>query len=97
MTEVDAVGGVPVVMKALLDADLLHGDCLTVTGQTIAENLADVAPPGADGRDGPRDERSTRSRVGSHPHGSLAPEGAVAKASGHRPPPCSRQPARVRR
>src|SRR5699024_8040256 len=42
MTDVDRVGGIPVVMKALLEADLLHGDCMTVTGKTMAENLADV-------------------------------------------------------
>ena len=39
------IGGVPVVMKALLDAGLLHGDCLTVTGKTMAENLAHIEPP----------------------------------------------------
>ena len=50
MTDVDRVGGVPVVMRALLDAGLLHGDCLTVTGRTVAENLADVAPPDVDGK-----------------------------------------------
>ena len=50
MTDVDRVGGVPVVMKALLDAGLLHGDCLTVTGRTMAENLADIAPPDLDGK-----------------------------------------------
>ena len=44
MTDVDRVGGVPVVMKALLDAGLLHGDCLTVTGKTVAENLAGDRP-----------------------------------------------------
>jgi dihydroxy-acid dehydratase len=45
MTDVDRVGGIPVVMRALLDAGLLHGDCLTVTGKTMAENLAEIAPP----------------------------------------------------
>src|ERR1700720_930455 len=45
MSHVDHIGGVPVVMKALLDAALLHGDCLTVTGQTMARNLADINPP----------------------------------------------------
>ena len=50
MSDVDHIGGVPVVMKALLDAGLLHGDCLTVTGQTVAENLADIAPPDPDGK-----------------------------------------------
>ena len=49
MTDLDRIGGVPVVMKALLDAGLLHGDCLTVTGKTMAENLADLAPPDPDG------------------------------------------------
>ena len=50
MSEIDAIGGVPVVMKELLDAGLLDGDCLTVTGRTIAENLADVgAIPAPDG------------------------------------------------
>src|SRR6476619_4460101 len=49
MADLDRVGGVPVVMKALLDAGLMHGDCLTVTGKTMAENLADIAPPDLDG------------------------------------------------
>src|SRR6201981_3102684 len=49
MSHVDHIGGVPVVMKALLDAGLLHGDCLTVTGQTVADNLAHIAPPGPHG------------------------------------------------
>ncbi len=50
MSDVDHIGGVPVVMKALLDAGLLHGDCLTVTGRTVAENLAHIAPPDPDGK-----------------------------------------------
>ena len=50
MTDIDRIGGVPVVMKALLDAGLLHGDCLTVTGRTMAENLAEIAPPDPDGK-----------------------------------------------
>ena len=45
MSDVDRVGGMPVVMRALLDAGLLHGDALTVTGETLAENLADIAHP----------------------------------------------------
>src|SRR6478752_4774552 len=49
MNDVDRHGGVPVVMKALLDAGLLHGDCLTVTGKTVAENLAEINPPAPDG------------------------------------------------
>ena len=50
MFDVDHIGGVPVMMKALLDAGLMHGDCLTVTGQTMAENLAHIAPPDPDGK-----------------------------------------------
>ncbi|ROP42558.1 dihydroxy-acid dehydratase [Saccharothrix texasensis] len=83
MTDVDRIGGVPVVMKALLDAGLLHGDCLTVTGRTVAENLADIAPPDPDG---------TVLRAMSEPihrtggitilRGSLAPDGAVVKSAG---------------
>ncbi|MGZ4558651.1 MAG: dihydroxy-acid dehydratase domain-containing protein, partial [Mycobacteriaceae bacterium] len=49
MNDVDKVGGIPVVLRALLDAGLLNGDCLTVTGKTMAENLADIAPPDVDG------------------------------------------------
>ena len=44
MVDVDGVGGVPMVMRELLEAGLLHGDCLTVTGKTVAENLADLDP-----------------------------------------------------
>ncbi|MFI9007862.1 dihydroxy-acid dehydratase [Actinosynnema sp. NPDC053489] len=83
MTDVDRIGGVPVVMKALLDAGLLHGDCLTVTGRTVAENLADIAPPDPDG---------TVLRAMAEPihrtggitilRGSLAPDGAVVKSAG---------------
>ncbi|MQA08880.1 MAG: dihydroxy-acid dehydratase [Pseudonocardiaceae bacterium] len=83
MTAVDRVGGVPVVMKALLDAGLLHGDCLTVTGRTVAENLAELAPPDLDG------EVLRRLADPIHPtggltilRGSLAPEGAVVKSAG---------------
>ena len=50
MTDIDGIGGIPVVMKALLDAGLLHGDALTVTGKTVAENLAHIAPPDPDGK-----------------------------------------------
>ena len=53
MTDIDRIGGVPVVMKALLDAGLLHGDALTVTGKTMAENLAEHRPAG------PRRRRSS--------------------------------------
>ena len=83
MNDVDRIGGVPVVMKALLDADLLHGDCLTVTGKTMAENLAHIDPPDPDGKV----LRALNNPI--HPtggitilHGSLAPEGAVVKSAG---------------
>ena len=49
MVDLDRIGGVPVVMRELLEAGLLHGDCLTVTGRTMAENLAALDPPAPDG------------------------------------------------
>src|SRR3546814_12724966 len=49
MFDIDRIGGVPVVMRHLLEAGLLHGDCLTVTGKTVAANLADLDPPAPDG------------------------------------------------
>lgn len=83
MFDVDKIGGVPVIMKALLDAGLLHGDCLTVTGKTVAENLAEINPPDPDGK---------VLRAISNPihktggitvlHGSMAPDGAVVKSAG---------------
>jgi dihydroxy-acid dehydratase len=83
MSDLDRVGGVPVVMKELLDRGLLHGDCLTVTGRTVAENLEEVRPPAPDG---------TVVRPASDPihpwgglvilRGTLAPDGAVCKAAG---------------
>ncbi|GAB76633.1 dihydroxyacid dehydratase [Austwickia chelonae] len=83
MTDVDRVGGVPVVMKALLDAGLLHGDCLTVTGRTVAENLADIAPPDPDGRVLRALARPIHPTGGiTVLSGSLAPEGAVVKSAG---------------
>ncbi|WP_343709969.1 dihydroxy-acid dehydratase [Mycobacterium sp.] len=83
MFDVDRIGGVPVVMKALLDAGLLHGDCLTVTGATMAENLAHIAPPDPDGKvlramDNPIHPTGGITIL----HGSLAPEGAVVKTAG---------------
>jgi dihydroxy-acid dehydratase len=83
MTDVDRVGGVPVVMRALLDAGLLHGDCLTVTGKTLAENLADVAPPDVDGKVLRAISEPIHSSGGiTILRGSLAPEGAVVKSAG---------------
>ncbi|MDT0512922.1 dihydroxy-acid dehydratase [Halomonas sp. LES1] len=83
MSELVAIGGIQPLMKMLLDAGLLHGDCLTVTGRTLAENLADVAPY-------PDDQRIIAAlnnpiKAESHLrilHGNLAPEGAVAKITG---------------
>ena len=83
MTDLDRVGGVPVVLKHLLDAGLLHGDVMTCTGKTMAENLAEINPPQPDG-------------VVVHPlsqpinaeggllilRGSLAPKGSVVKVAG---------------
>lgn len=83
MTDLDRVGGVPVVMKALLDAGLLHGDCLTVTGRTVAENLADVAPPDPDGQVLRALDRPIHRTGGiTILRGSLAPGGAVVKSAG---------------
>ena len=83
MNDVDKVGGIPVVMKALLDAGLMHGDCLTVTGRTMAENLADIAPPDVDGNI-IRELAKPIHRTGGITilKGSLAPEGAVVKSAG---------------
>ncbi|WP_020392836.1 dihydroxy-acid dehydratase [Kribbella catacumbae] len=83
MTDVDRVGGIPVVMRALLDAGLLHGDCLTVTGKTMAENLAEIAPPDVDGTIIRALDRPIHGTGGlTILKGSLAPEGAVVKSAG---------------
>jgi dihydroxy-acid dehydratase len=83
MVDIDRIGGVPVVMRHLLEAGLLHGDCLTVTGKTIAENLADLDPPAPDGNV----IHPLSNAI--HPiggiavlKGSLAPNGAVVKVAG---------------
>jgi dihydroxy-acid dehydratase len=83
MNDVDKIGGIPVVMKALLDAGLLHGDCLTVTGRTMAQNLDDLAPPAVDG-DVIRKLSEPIHRTGGLTilKGTLAPEGAVVKTAG---------------
>ena len=83
MTDIDAIGGIPVVMKALLDADLLHGDALTVTGRTLAENLAQINPPDPDGKV-IRAMADPIHRTGGLVvlRGSLAPDGAVVKSAG---------------
>jgi dihydroxy-acid dehydratase len=83
MSDVDRVGGVPVVMRALLDAGLLHGDCLTVTGRTVAENLADLAPPDPDGTILHASTSALAATGGiTILSGSLCPEGAVVKNAG---------------
>ena len=84
MSELIEIGGILPLMKTLLNEGLLHGDCMTVTGKTMAENLADVA-------DYPEDQKIIRPlsnpiKKDSHLvilHGNLAPEGAVAKITGH--------------
>ena len=83
MTDVDRVGGIPVVLRALLDAGYLHGDTLTVTGKTMAENLKDINPPLPDG-DVLHETKKPLSTVGGITilGGSLAPEGAVCKTAG---------------
>ena len=83
MVDLDTVGGVPVVMRHLLEAGLLHGDCLTVTGKTMAENLDALSPPDPDGRV----VHPLSDPI--HPEGglvilqgSLAPKGSVVKVAG---------------
>jgi dihydroxy-acid dehydratase len=83
MVDVDRIGGIPVVMRALLDAGLLHGDCLTVTGRTMAENLADIAPPDVDGVVLRSLENPIHKTGGiTILTGNLAPGGAVVKSAG---------------
>ena len=83
MNDVDKVGGIPVVMKALLEAGLLNGDTLTVTGKTMAENLAELAPADVDGEI-IRELSKPIHKTGGLTilKGSLAPEGAVVKTAG---------------
>ncbi len=83
MSDVDKVGGIPVILRALLDAKLLNGDCLTVTGKTMAENLKDITPPDPDGDilkavSNPMSVHGGITILG----GSLAPDGAVSKTAG---------------
>jgi dihydroxy-acid dehydratase len=83
MADLDRVGGVEVVMRELLDAGLLNGDCITVTGKTLAENLAALDPPAPDGDV----VHPLRDPIHAHGgiavlRGSLAPNGAVVKVAG---------------
>ena len=83
MVDIDRVGGVPVVLRHLLDAGLLHGDCLTVTGKTMAENLEALDPPAPDGRV-IRPLSDPMHDIGGLAilSGSLAPKGSVVKVAG---------------
>ncbi|WP_147063279.1 dihydroxy-acid dehydratase [Terrabacter aerolatus] len=83
MKDIDHIGGIPVVMKTLLEAGLLDGDCLTVTGRTMAENLEELNPPHIDGRV-IREMATPIHKTGGLTilKGSLAPEGAVVKSAG---------------
>ncbi|MBV8690896.1 MAG: dihydroxy-acid dehydratase, partial [Actinobacteria bacterium] len=83
MYDVDKIGGVPVVLRELLDAGLLHGDCLTVTGKTMAENLADLDPPKPDGDVIHPLKKPIHADGGIVIlTGSLAPKGSVVKVAG---------------
>ncbi|MFP5327919.1 MAG: dihydroxy-acid dehydratase, partial [Acidimicrobiia bacterium] len=83
MSDLDRIGGVPVVMRELLEAGLLHGDCLTVTGRTIAENLADLDPPKVDGEIVHPLSAPIHADGGIVIlRGSLAPNGCVIKVAG---------------
>lgn len=86
MEDVHGVGGTPAVMKYLLDNGYLHGDCLTVTGKTLAENLANVEPLTFENDQDviyPKDKALKKSGNIQIIHGNLAEEGAVAKISGN--------------
>ncbi|APF33459.1 dihydroxyacid dehydratase/phosphogluconatedehydratase [Microbacterium sp. TS-1] len=83
MNDVDRHGGIPVVMKAMLDEGLLHGDALTVTGKTLAENLRELDPEPIDGKVIHTFDNPIHASGGiTILHGSLAPEGAVVKTAG---------------
>ena len=83
MADIDRIGGVQVVLRELLEAGLLHGDCLTVTGKTLAENIADLDPPAPDG-DVVHSLREPIHTEGGIVvlRGSMAPNGAVVKVAG---------------
>jgi len=95
-TDLHRVGGIPLVMKMLLEAGLLHGDCLTITGRTVAENLADVPKAPPEGQDVVRPFEQPIYAEGHLAilRGNLAPDGAVAKISGIKVPRIT-GPARV--
>ncbi|HUC17377.1 MAG TPA: dihydroxy-acid dehydratase [Acetobacteraceae bacterium] len=80
--DVFRIGGIPVILKALLDAGLLHGDCLTVTGRTLAENLADVVFPADQDVVHPVSHAISKTGGVVGLKGSLAPDGAIVKIAG---------------
>jgi dihydroxy-acid dehydratase len=83
MTDIDRIGGIPVVLRELLEGGLLHGDCLTVTGRTLAENLDSLRPPAPDGDVIRPLSRPIHAGGGiAILRGSLAPEGCVVKVAG---------------
>ncbi|MFJ4252809.1 dihydroxy-acid dehydratase [Microbacterium sp. NPDC090003] len=83
MNDVDRHGGIPVIMKAMLDEGLIHGDALTVTGKTVAENLRDLDPDPVDGEVIHTFDNPIHASGGiTILHGSFAPEGAVVKSAG---------------
>lgn len=83
MNDVDRQGGIPVIMKAMLDEGLLHGDALTVTGKTVAENLRDLDPDPIDGEVIHTFDNPIHASGGiTILHGTMAPEGAVVKSAG---------------
>ncbi|MFT4212403.1 MAG: dihydroxy-acid dehydratase [Microbacterium sp.] len=83
MYDVDKHGGIPVIMKAMLDEGLLHGDALTVTGKTLAENLRELDPDPVDGEVIHRFDDPIHATGGlTILHGSMAPDGAVVKSAG---------------
>ncbi|MEP6883190.1 MAG: dihydroxy-acid dehydratase [Gammaproteobacteria bacterium] len=83
MSELVAIGGIQPLMKTLLDAGLLHGDCMTVTGATLAENLRDVAPyPAGQSIVRPLSDPIKKDSHLVVMYGNLAPQGAVAKITG---------------
>ncbi len=95
-TDLHRAGGVPQVMKLLLDAGLMHGDCMTITGRTLAEELADVPSQPAAGQDVIRTIEHALYKEGHLAilKGNLSPEGCVAKISGLKNPVIT-GPARV--
>ena len=83
MTDIDRIGGIPVLLKHLLDAGLLHGDCMTVTGKTMGQNLEAMNPPEPDGEVIHPLSKPIHADAGIVIlHGSLAPKGSVVKVAG---------------